>query len=84
MPLDEEYDKQIRSEIADMKNIGGRPGRLHHRCPIHPAFCEQETLGASGHRRHGLEQQGRAMYLKGATAFGVRLLDRLVADHYEG
>ena len=26
MPLDEAYDKQIKSDIADMKNIGGRPG----------------------------------------------------------
>ncbi len=25
MPLDEAYDKQIKSDIADMKNIGGRP-----------------------------------------------------------
>ena len=26
MPLDEAYDKLIKSDIADMKNIGGRPG----------------------------------------------------------
>ena len=26
MPLGEAYDKQIKSDIADMKNVGGRPG----------------------------------------------------------
>ena len=26
MPLDDAYDKLIKSDIADMKNIGGRPG----------------------------------------------------------
>src|SRR6185437_6006482 len=26
MPLDDAYDKQLKSESADMKNVGGRPG----------------------------------------------------------
>ncbi|MFN7635346.1 MAG: leucyl aminopeptidase, partial [Acetobacteraceae bacterium] len=26
MPLGEDYDKKIKSDIADMKNVGGRPG----------------------------------------------------------
>jgi leucyl aminopeptidase len=26
MPLGDSYDKQIKSDIADMKNVGGRPG----------------------------------------------------------
>jgi leucyl aminopeptidase len=26
MPLGDAYDKQLKSDIADMKNVGGRPG----------------------------------------------------------
>ena len=58
-------------------------GRVYHRRALHPTLRQRRALGASRHRRHGLEQQGQAGIPKGATAFGVRLLHRLVADHYE-
>ena len=83
MPLGEAYDKQIKSDIADMKNVGGRPGGVDHRGAVHPA------LRRGGPWVH-LDIAGTAWSSKdlptapkGATAFGVRLLDRLVADHYE-
>ena len=48
-----------------------RPARrFDHRGPVHPTLREQEALGASGHRRHGLEQQGRALHAEGRD--GVR------------
>ena len=59
MPLDEAYDKQIKSDIADMKNIGGRPARLGHRGAVHQALRQRQALGASRHRRHGVVEQGR-------------------------
>jgi leucyl aminopeptidase len=40
-------------------------------------------MGASRHRRHGLGEQAGAAHDKGATGFGVALLDRFVADNYE-
>ena len=86
MPLGEAYDKQIKSDIADMKNVGGRPGGSITAAQFLQRFVNKAgPLGASRHRRHRLERRRTCATMpKGATAFGVRLLDRLVADHYEG
>ncbi len=82
MPLGKAYDKLIRSDIADMKNIGGRPGGSI----IGAQFVQRFVRGPWAH----LDIAGTAWATKdapttpkGATAFGVRLLDRLVAEHYE-
>ncbi len=65
-----------------MKNIGGRPGGAI----IAAQFLQRFVRGPWAH----LDIAGTAWATKdsatspkGATAFGVRLLDRLVADHYE-
>ena len=82
MPLGKAYDKLIRSDIADMKNIGGRPGGSI----IGAQFVQRFVRGPWAH----LDIAGTAWATKdtdtvpkGASAFGVRLLDRLVAEHYE-
>ncbi len=83
MPLGDAYDKMIRSEIADMKNVGGRPGgSISAAC-----FIQRFTNGVPWAH---LDIAGTAWSTKdaptapkGATAFGVRLIDRLVAEHYE-
>ena len=102
MPLGDAYDKQIRSDIADMKNVGGgRQGGS-----ITAAQFLQRFVGGGGKdkdkgKNGGDGQQhlpwahldiaGTAWTTKdlpsvpkGATGFGVRLLDRMVAAHYEG
>ena len=82
MPLGEAYNKLIRSDIADMKNIGGRPGGAI----IGAQFIQRFVRGPWAH----LDIAGMAwsskdapLTPKGATAYGVRLLDRLVMDHLE-
>jgi len=82
MPLAEAYDKLIKSDIADMKNIGGRPGGAI----IGAQFIQRFVRGPWAH----LDIAGMAWSSKdaptvpkGATAFGVRLLDRFIAEHYE-
>ena len=55
LPLDEAYDKLIRSDIADMKNIGGRPAGSITAAQFIQRFVNKQALGASRHRRHGLE-----------------------------
>ena len=84
LPLGEAYDKQIRSDIADMKNVGGRPGGA-----ITAAQFLQRFV--NGRKWAHLDIAGMAwagkdapLTPKGATAYGVRLLDQLVADSYEG
>ncbi|MBM3507274.1 MAG: leucyl aminopeptidase [Alphaproteobacteria bacterium] len=84
MPLGDEYDKDIDSEIADMKNIGsaGKAGSI-----IGAQFL-QRFVGDTPWAH--LDIAGTAWVNKdnptspkGATGFGVRLLNRLIADHYE-
>ena len=82
MPLADAYDKLIRSDIADMKNIGGRPGGAI----IGAQFIKRFVRGPWAHldiAGTAWSSKDTATTPKGATAFGLRLLDQLVADHYE-
>ncbi|MBP0443243.1 leucyl aminopeptidase [Roseomonas sp. SSH11] len=85
MPLGEAYDRQIRSEIADMKNVGGgRAGGSITAAQFLQRFvdgCPWAHLDIAGVAWSGKDQPTAP---KGATAWGVRLLDRLVAEHHEG
>ncbi|UFN50049.1 leucyl aminopeptidase [Roseomonas sp. OT10] len=84
MPLGEAYDKQIRSDIADMKNVGGRPGGSITAAQFIQRFvdgCPWAHLDVAGTVWSSKDQPTTP---KGATAWGVRLLDRLVAEHHEG
>jgi leucyl aminopeptidase len=85
MPLGEAYDKQLKSEIADMKNIGGRPGGSITAAQFIKRFVQDGTawahLDIAG---TAWSTKDTAMVPKGATAFGVRLLNRLVEENYEG
>ncbi len=84
MPLGDAYDKMLRSEIADMKNVGGRPGgSISAACFIqrfvnNVPWAHLDIAGTAWSTKDGPTTP------KGATAFGVRLIDRLVAEHYEG
>ena len=84
MPLAETFDKQLASPIADMKNIGGRPGGAIIAAHFLKRFIMNNTpwahLDIAG---TAWTDKNTATIPKGATAFGVRLLDRLVAAHYE-
>jgi leucyl aminopeptidase len=84
MPLADAYDKQLKSDIADMKNVGGRPGGSITAAQFLQRFVQGKRwahLDIAGTAWSGKDS---GTVPKGATAFGVRLLDRLVADHYEG
>jgi leucyl aminopeptidase len=85
MPLPAQYDKNIDSMIADMKNTGGRPGGS-----ITAAmFIQRFTNGVPWAH---LDIAGTAWKKPsafptspdGATGYGVRLLNRMVAEKYEG
>jgi leucyl aminopeptidase len=85
MPLGEPYDKLIESPIADMKNVGPREGGSITAAVFLQRFIETGVKWAH------LDIAGMAwadkashLYDKGATGFGVALLDRFVADNHEG
>jgi leucyl aminopeptidase len=84
MPLAESYDKLIKSDIADMKNIGGRPGGAITAAQFLQRFVNGKPWAHLDIAGTAWATKDSAITPKGATAFGVRLLDRLVADHYEG
>ena len=84
MPLADAYDKQIKSDIADMKNVGGRPGGAITAAQFIQRFVNGKPwihMDVAGTVWSGKDAP---TVPKGATAFGVRLLDRLVAENFEG
>jgi leucyl aminopeptidase len=83
MPLDDAYDKQIKSEIADMKNIGGRPAGSVTAAQFIKRFVNDKPWAHLDIAGMAWSSKDAPTVPKGATAFGVRLLDRLVATNYE-
>jgi leucyl aminopeptidase len=83
MPLGESYDKLINSDAADMKNIGGRSGGSITAAQFIQRFIKDTPWAHLDIAGMAWSDKDAPTVPKGATAFGVRLLDRLVADHYE-
>jgi len=85
MPLGARYDNDINSDIADMKNVGkGREGGSITAAQFLKRFVGTTTWAHLDIAGVTWSKSDSATVPKGGTAFGVRLLDRLVADHYEG
>jgi len=84
MPLGEAYDKQIKSDIADMKNVGGgrAGGSITAACFIQ-RFVQGRPWAHLDIAGTAWSSKDAPTCPKGATAYGVRMLDRMVADHYE-
>jgi leucyl aminopeptidase len=82
-PLDEAYDQLIKSDIADMKNIGGRPAGSISAAQFIKRFVNDKPWAHLDIAGMAWSHKDAPCVPKGATAFGVRLLDRLVAEHYE-
>jgi leucyl aminopeptidase len=84
MPLGQAYDDQLKSRIADMKNVGGRPAGSITAAQFLQRFVKKETpwihLDIAGVASVASET---TLAPKGATGWGVRALDRLVADTFE-
>jgi leucyl aminopeptidase len=83
-PLSETYDKMIDSPIADMKNIGGKGAGSITAAQFIKRFVDEgvawahlDIAGMVWSDKPGVHHD------KGATGYGVRLLDRFIADHHE-
>jgi leucyl aminopeptidase len=83
MPLGPEYDKQIDSQFADMKNTGTRHGgsitaaQFLQRFVDGTPWAHLDIAGtAMGAPKTDINQSW-------GSGYGVRLLDRLVAQYYE-
>jgi leucyl aminopeptidase len=85
MPLASEYDKMIDSKFADMKNTGGsRWGGAITAAQFIKRFVDDKTpwahLDIAG---TGFDSRQSDINKSWGSGWGVRLLDRLVADFYE-
>ncbi|WP_109467545.1 leucyl aminopeptidase [Albibacillus kandeliae] len=85
MPLGQDYDDQLKSRIADMKNVGGRPGGSVTAAQFLQRFVKDgmpwihlDIAGVAS------VTSDTAFAPKGATGWGVAALNRLVADKFEG
>ena len=84
MPLAEPFDRLIDSPIADMKNVGPREGGSITAAQFIQRFVENGTRWAHiDMAGKAWSDKAAATYDKGATGYGVRLLDQYVADVLE-
>jgi leucyl aminopeptidase len=83
-PLGDVYDKMINSDIADMQNIGAdRQAGSITAAQFLQRFVNDTPWAHLDIAGTAWSKKDTATCPKGATAFGVRLLDELVREHYE-
>jgi leucyl aminopeptidase len=84
MPMGDVYDKMINSDAADMKNIGaGRGAGSTTAAQFLQRFVDKTPWAHLDIAGVTWSKSVKPTVPRGGTGFGVRLLDRLVADHYE-
>jgi leucyl aminopeptidase len=85
MPLGPEYDKQIDSKFADMKNTGGsRWGGAITAAQFIKRFVDDKTPWAHVDiAGTGFDSRQTDINKSWGSGWGVRLLNRLVEDSYE-
>ena len=84
LPLGAAYDQQLKSRVADMKNVGGRPAGSVTAAQFLARFVKEDTpwihLDIAGVASIA---GGTKLAPKGATGWGVLALNRLIADQFE-
>ncbi|MBY6166010.1 leucyl aminopeptidase [Pseudooceanicola nitratireducens] len=85
MPLGDAYAKQLKSRIADVNNVGGRPAGsitaaefLHRFVKDGTPWCHIDIAGVASVKAE------TTFAPAGATGWGVRALDQLVQSAFEG
>jgi leucyl aminopeptidase len=84
MPLAPEYDKMIDSKFADMKNTGGRFGGSITAAHFIGRFVGKTPWAHLDIAGTGFASPSSDINKSWGSGWGVRLLDHLVAEHYEG
>jgi leucyl aminopeptidase len=85
LPLPPQYDKNIDSVIADVKNTGGRPGGSITAALFIQRFVRDTPWAHLDIASTAWKKPSAVPTIPdGATGYGVRLLNRMVADKYEG
>ena len=85
LPLPAAYEKQIDSAIADVKNTGGRPGGSITAALFIQRFVNSLPWAHLDIASTAWKKPSTVPTIPdGATGYGVRLLNRMVQDRYEG
>lgn len=84
MPLGPAYDKQIDSKFADMKNTGGRNGGAITAAQFLKRFVEDTPWAHVDLAGTAMAAPQTDVNKSWGSGYGVRLVDRLVRDAYEG
>jgi leucyl aminopeptidase len=74
LPLWENYGKQLKSEVADVKNTGGRPAGTITAASFLQRFAPEGPWAHVDIAGTAWEDKGTALCPKGATGVGVRML----------
>ena len=81
MPLWEGYYDQIKSDIADMKNAGGRDGGLITAAALLSKFVQKYPWVHLDIAATAWTEKDRPYTPKGATGIGMRLLTQFLRDY---
>jgi leucyl aminopeptidase len=84
MPLGAAYDKMIDSKIADMKNTGGRHAGAITAAQFLQRFVNNLPWAHIDIAGTGMGSVSSEINQSWGSGFGVQLLNRFVADYYEG
>jgi leucyl aminopeptidase len=83
MPLGPEYDKQIDSQFADMKNTGTRNGGSITAAQFLQRFVDDTPWAHLDIAGTAMGAPKSEINHSWSSGYGVRLLERLVAEYYE-
>jgi leucyl aminopeptidase len=83
MPLGPEYDKQIDSQFADMKNTGTRNGGSITAAQFLQRFVDDTPWAHLDIAGTAMGAPKTEINHSWGSGYGVRLLERLVAEYYE-
>jgi len=83
MPLGADYDKMIDSRFADVKNTGGRMAGAITGAQFLKRFVDKTPWVHLDVAGTAMDSPATEINRSWASGWGVRLLDRLVADNYE-
>jgi leucyl aminopeptidase len=84
MPTHDNYDKHIKSDIADMKNTGGPGAGSISAAKFLERFVNDVPWAHLDIAAMVWPKEAAATCPRGASGYGVRILDRLIADNFEG
>jgi len=83
MPLDKAYDKMVESKNADIKNIGGRWAGACTAAAFLKYFVKDTPWAHIDIAGTAMDAPKSEINPSWGSGWGVRLLDRFVADKYE-